>query len=219
MVLRAVLISSLLVGSLGSLGCRDRSVKVRELTQKDLDGDPELAREVEAAKRQLGNNTGYGKPTERADDTPTPAEIQASADAMTAGAIPGEKLAPFVPKQLGGIAVTQPFDQAYAAGGAYQLPDGGYANLDIQNTFIRGSHDDSLEKLNDRGSLCPTHEKILGHVACVKVGATSDGGTSIRWYLPDRLSVRIAAPTEALARKLAADLPLAALAKLSAAHE
>jgi hypothetical protein len=235
MVLRAVLVSSLLIGS---VGCRDHSVKVRELTQKDLDSDPELAREVEAAKRQLGH-TGeprreysYAKPSagsagdERGLDRDIamaqPALDQASgdhpspsADVMTAGAVPGEQLTRFVPAKLAGFAVSNRLDYPWSAAGAYAL-DGGYANLDIQNTFIRGSHDRSLEQLNDGPGMCPKREKLLGHLACLKV-RKEDGETSIRWYLPDRLSVRIAAPTEALARKLAAELPIEALAKLSAA--
>jgi hypothetical protein len=151
-------------------------------------------------------------------DEPSQAEIQREADEMTAGSVPGETLLKFIPTKLGGIARSNLLDQVWASGAAYKLPDGSYANLDIQNTFHRGSHDTSIEELNAGPSLCPTKETLQGHSACIKVRPKSDGGTSIRWYLPDRLSVRIAAPTEELARKMAAELPIAELAKLAAAR-
>jgi hypothetical protein len=54
---------------------------------------------------------------------------------------------------------------------------------------------------------------VQGFKACVRIEADR---TSVRWYLPDRLSVTLSAPTEAMARKMAADLPLKQLASLSA---
>lgn len=136
---------------------------------------------------------------------------------MTEGAVPAAQIKPLVPEKLAGIEPSHALDYPWAVANAYQLPEGGYANLDIQNTFHRGSHNTSLEDMNNsNASLCPKKERINGYVACVKVAAKSDGGTAIRWYLPDRLTVRIAAPTEELARKMAADLPIGKLAALSA---
>ena len=143
--------------------------------------------------------------------------VQRAADEMTAGAVPGEQLKPFVPAKLAGVAQSDRLDYPWSQAAAYKLPDGGYANLDIQNTFHRGTHDTSLEDGNQSNpKLCPKREKVRGFIACVDVRPASDGGTAIRWYLPDRLTVRIAAPTEKLARAMAAELPIAALAKLSA---
>lgn len=140
----------------------------------------------------------------------------ASAD-PTQGAVPAEQIRPLVPKQLAGIAPSNSLDYPWAVAIAYKLPDGTYANLDIQNTFHRGQQDTAIEDLNSSSPrLCPKKEKVTGYVACVRVDTPPNGGAAIRWYLPDRLTVRIAAPTEALARKMAADLPIAKLAALSA---
>lgn len=138
----------------------------------------------------------------------------ASAD-MTDGAVPAEQIKPLVPHKLGGVEPYQALDYPWAVAIAYKLPDGHYANLDIQNTFHRSTHDTTLEDLNNKSpsSMCPKKETISGYVACVKIG---DGSASIRWYLPDRLTVRVAAPTEDTVRKMAADLPIAKLAALSA---
>jgi hypothetical protein len=151
---------------------------------------------------------------------PEPVEVapdpdKAAYDAMTAGSVPGDQLKPFVPAKLAGVERSNILDYPWSQAGAYKL-DSGYANLDIQNTFHRGSHDTSLE--DRQQSSCKHTEKVKGFTACVEVRPASDGGTAIRWYLPDRLTVRIAAPTEALARKMAGELDIAGLAKLSAAH-
>lgn len=139
----------------------------------------------------------------------------AAAD-MTEGAIPGDKLKPHAPAKLGGVERSNLLDQAFAVAAAYKL-DQGYANLDIQNTFHRGSHDTSIvDRYLASKTLCPTKEKVNGQTACVRV--QPDGTTTVYWYLPDRLVVRLAAPKEALARAMAKDLPIAALAKLSAAR-
>lgn len=137
-------------------------------------------------------------------------------DDMTAGAVPGEQIKPFVPDTLAGVGLTNRLDYPWSQAGAYKLADGGYANLDIQNTFHRGTHDTSIEDRSAKA--CPKRETVRGFAACVRIRPASDGGASIRWYLPDRLTVRIAAPTEALVRKMAGELPIAALAKLSAAR-
>jgi hypothetical protein len=135
---------------------------------------------------------------------------------MTRGSIPGDQLAPYVPERIGGVAISNPLPGAWAASAAYQLPDGGYANLDIKNTFIRATGDDSLVKLNlDSPKLCPTKQNVAGTMACVRVDRDR---TTIFWYLPDRLTVTLSAPTEALTRKMALDLRIAELAKLSAQH-
>lgn len=135
----------------------------------------------------------------------------------THGAVPAEQISALVPKRLGGIEPSNSLDYPWSVAIAYKLPDGKYANLDIQNTFHRGLHDTSLEDMNNSSpSLCPKKQKVTGYIACVRTTAAPAGGTAIRWYLPDRLTVRIAAPTEELARKMAADLPIAKLAALSA---
>lgn len=155
-------------------------------------------------------------PAAPATAEPSHDEIEAEAAKMTRDAIPGPELAPFVPDPLGGIALSNRLDQAFAYGAAYKLPDGGYANLDIQNTFIRGTGDDSLVHLTlDSHTLCPKTETIAGGKACVKV---EPDRTRLYWYLPDRLTVTLSAPTEALARKMAGGLRIADLAKLSAKH-
>ena len=137
-------------------------------------------------------------------------------DDMTAGAVPGEQLRPFLPDKLAGVERSNHLDYSWAQAGAYKLGPLSYANVDIQNTFHRGTHDTSIE---DRAAKrCVKHEKVRGFDACVMIKPANDGGASIRWYLPDRLTVRLAAPTEALVRKMAEDLQIAALAKLSAAR-
>ena len=138
----------------------------------------------------------------------------AAAD-MTDGAVPAEKITPLIPKKLAGYAPSQVLDYPWSHVAAYTV-DGGYANLDILNTFHRASKDTSLEDRNQQNkALCPKKERVNRFMACIAVEA--DGHTAIRWYLPDRLTVRIAAPTEKLARKMAGELPIAKLAKLSAA--
>jgi hypothetical protein len=144
------------------------------------------------------------------------ASLRFAAADMTDGAIPGDKLKPHAPAKLGGVERSNLLDQAYAVAAAYKL-DKGYANLDIQNTFHRGSHDTSIvDRYLASKTLCPKKEKLTGQTACVRVDG--DGTTAIYWYLPDRLVVRLAAPSEALARAMAKDIPIAALATLSAAH-
>jgi hypothetical protein len=138
----------------------------------------------------------------------------AGAEDMTQGAIPGAELVAFAPAKVAGIARSNLLDQAFAVAAAYKL-ESGYLNLDIQNTFHRGTRNTSIEDLYlGNKKLCGTREKVSGYAACVRVG--EDGKTVIHWYLPDRLKVSVAAPTEKLARAMAADLPIAALAKLSA---
>lgn len=133
---------------------------------------------------------------------------------MTRGSIPGGQLTPFVPDKLGGIARSHGDEKPWGWTAAYKLPDGGYANLDILATFIRATGDDSLVRLTlDSPKLCPKKEKVSGETACVRVQADR---TTLFWYLPDRLTVTLSSPTEALARKMAADLPIRDLAKLSA---
>jgi hypothetical protein len=139
----------------------------------------------------------------------------AAAD-MTDGAVPAEQIKPLVPKKLAGLEASNVLDYPWSFAAAYKLPDGGYANLDIQNTFHRGSKNTSVEdNYQSSKALCPKKEKLGGFMACVNV--QSDGSAAIRWYLPDRLTVRIAAPNEKLTRKMASELPIAKLAKLSAA--
>jgi hypothetical protein len=148
---------------------------------------------------------------------PPAEEIDPAAQAMLAGAVPGDEIRKLVPPKLAGVSIGQQLEYPWSAAVSYTLPEGGYANLDIQNTFHRGTHDTSMEDRNNSSpALCPKHEKVQGFDACVSVRPQADGGTSIRWYLPDRLTVRIAAPTEPLARKMAGELPIPALAKLSA---
>ena len=135
---------------------------------------------------------------------------------MTDGAVPAEQIKPLVPKKLAGLAASHALDYPWSVAAAYTLPDGGYANLDIQNTFHRGTKNTSIEDRNQTSkTLCPKKEKLGGYMACVSV--EGDGSAAIRWYLPDRLTVRIAAPSEKLTRKMASELPIAKLAKLSAA--
>jgi hypothetical protein len=137
--------------------------------------------------------------------------ISSSARAdVTTGAIPGNELVAFAPGNLAGVARTQLLEQAFAVAAAYQLPSG-YANLDIQNTFHRGKGSTELEDYFAKS--CKVKEKVTGFVACVRV--TPDRA-SLRWYLPDRLTVTLSAPGEKLVRQMAAALPLGALAQLSA---
>jgi hypothetical protein len=139
----------------------------------------------------------------------------ASAD-MTTGAIPGEQLVKFAPVKAGGVARSDLLDQAFATAAAYRLDAGQYANLDIQNTFHRGSGDTSIvDRYLASKTLCPKKERVGGFTACVRV--ESDRAT-LYWYFPDRLTVTLSAPTEKLVRAMAADLKLAALANLSAAR-
>lgn len=133
-------------------------------------------------------------------------------DEFTAGAIPGEQLKPLAPPKLGGTARTQLHPQAFTVIAAYDL-GGTYANLDIKNTYHRGKRDTSLEDMFARQ--CPRIEKVGGFAACVRV---SPDRASLHWYLPDRLTVDLSAPDEAVVRKMAADLPLARIAALSAAR-
>jgi hypothetical protein len=144
------------------------------------------------------------------------AAMRLAAADLTAGAIPGEQLVPFAPAKAAGVARSNLLDQAFATAAAYKLDAGGYANLDIQNTFHRGSGDTSIvDRYLASKTLCPKKEKLGGFTACIR--AERDRAT-IYWYLPDRLAVTLSAPTEKLVRAMAADLPLAALAKLSAAR-
>jgi hypothetical protein len=139
----------------------------------------------------------------------------AAAD-LSDGAIPGERLAALIPAKAGGIGLYQPFDQAFAAGGAYLVGPDQYANLDIQNTFHRGGQSTSRVDFNlTNKELCPKRQKIAGFMACLRVKGDR---TTLFWYLPDRLTVTLSAPSEKLARAMAADLKLAAIAKLSAAR-
>src|SRR5262249_7870199 len=103
-------------------------------------------------------------------------------------------------------------DYPWAMGAAYKAGDR-YYNLDIKNTFHRGkAGDDSLEKMMQEH--CPKTVTIGGYEACLRV---STGRASLHWYLPDRLTVDLAASDEATVRKLATELPLAKLAALSRA--
>lgn len=56
---------------------------------------------------------------------------------------------------------------------------------------------------------------ISAFTACVRVERDR---STLFWYLPDRVTVTLSAPTAKLVRAMAADLDLAALAKLSAAR-
>jgi hypothetical protein len=56
---------------------------------------------------------------------------------------------------------------------------------------------------------------VTGATACVRVESDR---TTIFWYLPDRIVVILSSPTEALTRAMAKDMPIAAIAKLSAAR-
>jgi hypothetical protein len=135
---------------------------------------------------------------------------------MTRDSIPGDQLTGYVPDKLGGVAISDRMPQEWGAAAAYKLSDGGYANLDIKNTFMRATGDDTLIKLNlEDPKLCPTKKSVAGRMACVRVDPDR---TTIFWYLPDRITVTLSGPTEALTRSMAADLRLADLAQLSAQH-
>jgi hypothetical protein len=137
------------------------------------------------------------------------AEAEAAYDNITAGAVPGEQLDGFAPAMLGGVARTNTLPQAFAIAAAYRLDGDAYANLDIKNTFRRGG----LTAEDHAMSSCARKEQVAGHVACVRLTADR---ASFHWDLPDRLTVDLSAPDEALARKMAQDLPLAEIAALSA---
>jgi hypothetical protein len=149
-----------------------------------------------------------GLPLAQAADDPAKAEY----DRMTKGAVPREQLLPLVPQKLAGFARTDLLDYPFSSSAAYKLDGGRYANLDLQNTFLRGSGDSSLVDLARR--MCPKTEKVNGFDACVRI---EPGRASLHWYLPDRLTVDLSSPDEALTRKMAAELPLKDLARLSAA--
>jgi hypothetical protein len=131
-------------------------------------------------------------------------------DDVFKGAIAGTELAPFAPVKLGGTARSNVLEQAYAVGAAYALDGGAYVNLDIKNTFARSLGESMIEaRLAEE---CLTTEMIAGHAACIRVEPER---TAIHWHLPDRLTVDLAAPDEATARKCAAELRLKDLAALS----
>ncbi len=114
------------------------------------------------------------------------AEIPASYSKMTTGAIPGEQLVAFAPSKAGNIVRSQLIDQAFAVAAAYQIGANEYANLDIQNTFHRGSGSTLLvdNRLASR-TLCPNKELVSGFTACVRVERDR---STLFGYLPDRLT-------------------------------
>lgn len=143
------------------------------------------------------------------EDDQYQAEADEAYDKITAGAVPGEELDGFAPAMLGGVARSNTLPQAFAIGAAYRLDGDEYANLDIKNTFRRGG----LTVEDHVMDTCPRKEEVAGYTACVRIMADR---ASFHWDLPDRLSVNLSAPDEALARKMAKDLPLAEIAALSA---
>lgn len=145
--------------------------------------------------------------------TPSPPLDQDSTERdyedATRGALPGDELRGFASQELAGVARTRVLEQAFSVAAAYALDDGGYLNLDIQNTFHRGAGSDLHEEL---ARSCRTIEEVEGHDACARV---EEGRASLTWYLPDRLTVSLAGPGETLVRTAARDLPLDELAELS----
>lgn len=132
--------------------------------------------------------------------------------AMTRDALPGAKLKSLTPEKLGGAARTHLLVHPWAVAAAYRVGAGFY-NLDIKNTFHRGSGgDDTIEKLIRQN--CRKPVTVGGHAACLRV---SEGRASLHWYLPDRLTVDLAASDEATVRKLGSELPMGKLAALSRA--
>ncbi len=129
----------------------------------------------------------------------------------TSDAVPGAALRALVPPTLGGARLARSLDYPWSAVAAYEVGGGRYYNLDLQNTFHRGmGGDDSGEKA--QLAACKQKATVAGFPACVRV---EPGTAFVRWYLPDRLVVSLAAADEATVRKLALELPLAKLAKLS----
>lgn len=141
---------------------------------------------------------------------PEAAEASRQMEAMTAGAVDGARLMAFAPARLAGIERSHRLEQVFAVAASYQLDDGTYANLDIKNSFRRGG----IELEDALMRACKRTEKVAGHVACVIV---KPDRTSFHWDLPDRLTVDLSAPTEELARTMAAELPLGEIATLSKA--
>jgi hypothetical protein len=138
------------------------------------------------------------------------AEAERLMQEMTAGAVDGAQLMRFAPETLAGLTRTNRLEQVFAVAAAYELGNGTYANLDIKNSFRRGGID--LEDQLMRA--CKRPEKVAGYTACVIV---KPDRASFHWDLPDRLTVDLSAPSEKLARKMAAELPLAEVATLSKA--
>lgn len=150
-------------------------------------------------------------PVERAPPDPEAAEAERLMQEMTRGALDGSRLMRFAPATLAGITRSHRDEQVFAVAAAYELDGGGgYANLDIKNSFRRGGID--LEDQLMRA--CKRTEKIAGHAACLIV---KPDRASAHWDLPDRLTVDLSAPDEQLLRKMAAELPLAEIAELSKA--
>lgn len=143
------------------------------------------------------------------EDDQYQAEAEEAYDKITAGAVPGEELEVFAPASLGGVARTNTLPQAFAIAAAYRLDGDAYANLDIKNTFRRGG----MTAEDHTMSSCARKEEVAGHLACVRITADR---VSFHWDLKDRLTVDLSAPDEALARKMALDLPLVEIAALSA---
>ncbi len=170
------------------------------------------------ACKQAGSGSGPPPRTDAAaapvvvDAAPDPeaAEAERVLEEMTAGAIDGGELMGFVPASLAGVERSNRVEQVFAVAAAYQLDDGSYANLDIKNSFRRGGID--LEDQLMRA--CKKSEPVAGYVACVVIRGDR---TSFHWDLKDRITVDLSAPDGKLARTMANELPLAALAKLSAA--
>ena len=137
-----------------------------------------------------------------------PAATPGDTDDLTATMIGGERLAPFVPARLGGVPRTQILEQAFAAAGAYQLPGGGYANLDIQNvmTILADRERDSLAS-------CRTVMRLGEHRGCL---SESPGRASLRLFLPERLVVILAADDDTMVRRMVADIDVGGLAAIAA---
>jgi hypothetical protein len=141
---------------------------------------------------------------------PEAAEAERLMQEMTRGAVDGSRLMGFAPATLAGVTRSHRHEQVFAVAAAYELDGGGYANLDIKNSFRRGGID--LEDQLMRA--CKRSEQVAGHVACVIV---KPDRASAHWDLPDRLTVDLSAPDEKLLRQMAAELPLADIAALSKA--
>src|SRR5262245_11102202 len=69
------------------------------------------------------------------------AEADRAMEAMTQGAVDGSILMKFAPATLAGVTRSQRLEQVFAVAAAYELDNGGYANLDIKNSFRRGGVD------------------------------------------------------------------------------
>jgi hypothetical protein len=121
-------------------------------------------------------------------------------------ALTADALAAHIPATLGGVAHGDRNVYSDFVTATYYFPDGTVIALQFHDA--RGAGSEAYQR-----SVCPRFAIIAGYEACV---TPRSGAVYLSWVLADTVQVILGgAPDEATATRLAASLPLAALARLA----